>query len=67
MLDSNPVKLFTFENLQDKLRRCGNYSLRFALILIAVSTDAMSGLNGTFTEFDMQNENHSCSSMNESA
>lgn len=48
MLGSDPDQLFTFENLQDELRRCGNYSLLFAPIVIAVSTDAISDLDETF-------------------
>lgn len=48
MLGSDPDELFTFENFQDELKRCGNYSLLLAPIVIAVSTDAISDLDETF-------------------
>lgn len=47
ILGSDPDKLFTFENFQDELQICGNYALLLAPIVIAVSTDAISGLDDT--------------------
>lgn len=48
MLGSDPDEIFTFENLQNELKKCGNYALLFAPIVIAVSTDAISDLDETF-------------------
>lgn len=48
MLGSNPDKLFTFENLMEEMKKCGNYALILAPIVIAVSTDAISSLDETF-------------------
>lgn len=42
MLGSDPDKLFTFENLQNEMKRCGNYALLWAPAVIAESTRAMT-------------------------
>lgn len=37
LLGSNPNELFTFDNLKDELKRCGNYILLMAPVLLSIS------------------------------
>lgn len=37
LLGSNPDELFTFDNLKDELKRCGNYILLMAPVLLSIS------------------------------
>lgn len=59
MLGSDPDKLFTFENLQDELKRFGNYPLFVGPAVIAIFTDAVK-----FTACGIE-ENSSCDANDE--
>lgn len=48
MLGSNPDNLFTFENLQDEMKGCGNSALFFAPAVIAVSIDGILNFKESF-------------------
>lgn len=42
LLGSNPDELFTFDDLQSELKRCGNYALMLAPLLIQISQASSS-------------------------
>lgn len=42
LLGSNPDELFTFDDLQSELKRCGNYALMLAPMLIQISQASSS-------------------------
>lgn len=52
LLGSNPDELFTFENLQDELKICGNYALIMAPTLIQVSLADTSEIMNLDEVFD---------------
>lgn len=59
MLGSDPEKLFSFENLQDELKRFGNYPLFLGPAVIAIFTDAVK-----FTASGIE-ENSTCDANDE--
>lgn len=47
-LGSNPDELFTFENLNDELRRCGNY----VLIVLSIMTEVQKADSSEVSNLD---------------
>lgn len=52
MLGSNPNELFTFENLNNEMKRCGNYALMLAPLIILVSQADSSEISNLDEMFD---------------
>lgn len=52
LLGSNPDELFTFENLKDDLKRCGNYALIMAPCLLQISLAESSEISNLDEMFD---------------
>lgn len=52
LLGSNPNELFTFENLKAELKRCGNYALIMAPILLQISQADSSEITKLDEVFD---------------
>lgn len=52
LLGSNPDKLFSFKNLKDELKRCGNYALILAPCLLQVSLAESGEISNLDEMFD---------------
>lgn len=52
LLGSDPDELFTFENLKDDLKRCGNYALIMAPCLLQISLAESSEISNLDEMFD---------------
>lgn len=57
LLGSDPNKLFTYQNLKDELKRCGNYLLVMSPLWISTTQVDPSGMTGMDEMFDETNEN----------